>query len=231
MPAVDSARVIVARIAEQVPSEVAPENLFVFDTDSDPGDYTGHNVVLPSQGLARATALLCAGATRVFIGEAALKDADLIGAIASKFGSARTGLYVPSKRMQVSWSMDTASNADFRFMTPSVCEPCWEILLADGRPTGARVHWWLREMFRLGAGMALVRVDIADDADLNLCAELIEDCGSKIWLGPLENDEVNIEDWVIYGKATHLAIPDTLYPTLTAWRTQSTAHESSERRV
>ena len=72
--------------------------------------------------------------------------------------------------MAVSWSFDTVSNADFRVVTPSLCEPGWEIVRADGSATGIRVDWWLGEMKKRGIATVLVQVDVLDDTDLNLCA-------------------------------------------------------------
>ena len=106
---------------------------------------------MPDGDGAHARALLLAGAPCVFIGEAALRDSALVEALVAEFGSKRIGLYVPVRRMQVNWSMDAVSNADFRVMTPSVCEPCWEILRADGSRSGTHAGWWIGEMFRLGA--------------------------------------------------------------------------------
>jgi hypothetical protein len=123
--------------------------------------------------------------------------------------------------MQVSWSLDTESNADFRIMRPTVCEPCWEILMADGTRTGTFVGWWIGEMFARGASSALLRVDIGDDADLNILAGLTEQWGEKLWVAPLEQDDPDLESWVTLAHASQLAVPDRVYnhhPYLTARR-------------
>jgi len=39
-------------------------------------------------------------------------------------------------------------------------------------------------MMKLGASEALLRVDIGDDADLNLCADCSERFGDGVWIGP-----------------------------------------------
>ena len=168
-------------------------------------------IVLPAEGEARAAALLDAGATRVFVGDAALKDAGVVERLAGRFGAARVGVYVPARRMAVAWSFDQVSNADFKVVTPSVCEPCWEILRADHSASGTRVHWWLGEMMKRGASAALVRVDLRDDADLNLCAGLVEELGERLWLGPLEDTEPALADWLAYGRLARIVLPPTLY--------------------
>jgi hypothetical protein len=168
-------------------------------------------VVLPAEGEARAAALLDTGAVRVFVGDAALRDAGVVERLVSRFGGERIGVYVPARRMEVGWSFETVSNADFRVVTPSVCEPCWEILRADGSRSGTRVHWWLGEMIKRGVSATLVRVDIRDDADLNVCAGLVEDFGERLWLGPLADPAPALADWVAYGKLARIVLPPALY--------------------
>ncbi|MCK7497456.1 MAG: hypothetical protein MZW92_46675 [Comamonadaceae bacterium] len=121
--------------------------------------------------------------------------------LSREFGRERIGVHVPAARMQVSWSMDTVSNADFKVMRPSVCEPNWEVLMADGSRTGVHASWWIGEMMKRGAGPVMVRVDIEDDADLNLCAGLVEQCGERLWLAPLTRQPPQVSDWIEYGHA------------------------------
>lgn len=168
-------------------------------------------VVLPVEDEARAVALLEAGATRVFVGDAALADAGVVARLTERFGSSRVGVYMPARRMAVRWSFDTVSNADFKVVTPSVCEPCWEILRADGSASGTRVHWWVQQMIERGASAALLRVDLHDDADLNLCAGLVEELGERLWLGPLTDTQPALSDWVAYGKLTRIVLPPALF--------------------
>ena len=168
-------------------------------------------VVLATQGEARAAALLEAGAARVFVGGAALADCGVVERLAARFGTARVGVYVAARRMEVGWSFETVSNADFKVVTPSLCEPCWEILRADGSRSGTQVHWWLGEMIKRGASAALVRVDLRDDADLNLCAGLVEDLGARLWLGPLDDTAPALADWVAYGKLARIVLPPALF--------------------
>lgn len=168
-------------------------------------------VVLPVEGEGRAAALLDAGAARVFIGEAALSDCGVVERLATRFGTERVGIYARARRMEVGWSFETVSNADFKVVTPSVCEPSWEILRADGSRSGTRVHWWLGEMMKRGASAALLRVDLRDDADLNLCAGLVEELGERLWLGPLDDAVPALADWVAYGKLVRIVLPPSLY--------------------
>lgn len=164
-------------------------------------------IVLAREDEARADALLAGGAGCVLLGEAALLDSGVVERLAGRHGSERVGVYVPARRLAVSWSFDTTSNADFKVVTPSVCEPAWEVLRADGSGSGAYAGWWIGEMFKRGASLALVRVDIQDDADLNLCAGLVEDLGERLWLGPLADPAPNLDEWTTYGRLGQLALP------------------------
>src|SRR5574337_8821 len=71
--------------------------------------------------------------------------------------------------------------------------------------------WWLGEMMKRGASAALVRVDLRDDADLNLCAGLVEEWGERLWLGPLEDTEPALADWLTYGRLARIVLPPALY--------------------
>ena len=204
-----------ACLADTVDTAVVPaeaELLFRFD---EPGQaalgHDGSTMILRHGDEARAAALLEAGAPQVLLGEAVLSDADLPLRLAARFGPDRVGLFVPARRMAVSWSFDTVSNADFRVVTPSLCEPGWEILRADGSATAIRVDWWLGEMKKRGISTALVQVDILDDTDLNLCAGLVEDLGEGLWIAPGAQVEPALADWVRYGKATRIALPPALF--------------------
>ena len=184
---------------------------FLFDHNAIPANPQRiEGIVAPERGKDALRHLLLAGAPRVYVGEAALLDGSLVEALAAEFGSERIGLYLPLRRMQVSWSMDTASNADFRVMTPSVCEPCWEILKADGSRSGTHAAWWLGEMFARGASCALLRVDMTDDADLNILAGLGERWGERLWLAPLADPAPNFGAWVELGGVRRLAAPEGL---------------------
>lgn len=156
----------------------------------------------------RVTTLLNIGAPVVFLGEAALRDSGIVQRLAAAFGSERVGIYAPVQRQSVSWSFETVSNADFRTVTPSHCEPAWEVLLADGSATGTLVAWWLGALRDLGASRFLVSVAINDDTDLNLCADLVERYGDVLWLEPLAGGEVPLADCIRYGQARQLALRD-----------------------
>ncbi|ENO78550.1 hypothetical protein [Thauera sp. 63] len=183
----------------------------VDDPENTPRAQDGSTAILLHGDEARAAALLEAGVPQVLLGDAVLSDADLPLRLAARFGADRVGLFVPARRMAVSWSFDTVSNADFRVVTPSLCEPGWEILRADGSATGIRVDWWLGEMKKRGISTALVQVDIVDDTDLNLCAGLVEELGEGLWIAPGGEVEPALADWVRYGKATRIALPPALF--------------------
>jgi hypothetical protein len=57
----------------------------------------------------------------------------------------------------------------------------------------------------------LLRADIADDVDLNLCAGLVEAVGEKLWVAPLNDLAPPVADWVNFGQVTQLALPAALY--------------------
>jgi len=169
-------------------------------------------IVLAQGDEQRATTLLNIGAPHVFIGEAALRDSGIVQRLAATFGAERVGVYAPVRRQTISWGFDTVSNADFRTVTPSHCEPAWEVLLADGSPTGTLVAWWLTALRDLGATQFLVRAAIGDDIDLNLCADLVERFSDTLWLEPVAGGEVPLADWIRYGQARRLALPDEMAP-------------------
>jgi hypothetical protein len=197
-----------------------------FTLDAHPcGD--GCEVLLPDQDEAQARALLRQGACRVFVGGAALADGSLVERLASDFGSERVGLYVPARRMAVSWCLDTVSNADFKVVTPSLAAPAWEVLRADGRGSGTLAGWWIAAMMERGASAVLLRVDMADDADLNLCAELQERLGERLWIGPLHARDSDFAAWVRWGKAARLAVPQTLLETHPAFVVQRTGEQTT----
>ncbi|MCK0512995.1 HisA/HisF-related TIM barrel protein [Aromatoleum buckelii] len=197
--------------ASEAPADVDAE-LFVIDGDAvDTRLASAAAIILPAEGEARASELLAAGAARVLLGEAALRDSDLIPRLVARFGAERIGVFVPARRIEVTWSFDTVSNADFRVVTPSLCEAGWEILRADGSATGVRVNWWLGEIKKRGVSIALVQVDIVDDTDLNLCAGLVEDLGERLWIAPRRQSVPALADWAAYGKAAQIALSPGLF--------------------
>ncbi|MEW5781824.1 MAG: hypothetical protein ACOY6N_10390 [Pseudomonadota bacterium] len=164
-------------------------------------------IVLPSGDEPRAASLLAAGAPCVFLGEAALRDSQTIARLAET-QPGRIGVFAPARRQSVTWSLETESNADFRTVTPSVCAPTWEVLMADGTATGVLVPWWLKALRELGATHFLVQADVMDDADLEILAGLVEDLGDSLWLAPLADEHLPYVDWVRYGHCRHLALPE-----------------------
>jgi hypothetical protein len=185
------------------------------------GDVTAvQGIVLPGQGESVARGFLEMGAPCVYLGAAALMDSGIVERLALAYGPQHVGVFVPVARMEVSWSLETQSNADFRTVAPSHCEPAWEILGDDGGRTGTLVQWWLAAMFEQGASSAIIRVDIHDDTDLNLCADLVERFGDKLWFAPRSAVGNRFDDWLRWGKATRLAVPIAMLendPDLRAW--------------
>jgi len=165
-------------------------------------------VVLRATGRERARELMARGAARVLLGEAALLDSSLIETLSKELGAEKVGVWVPARRLEVNWALDITSNADFRCITPSCAKPAWEVLKGDGSRSGTEAGWWLGQMLERGASLALLGVDIADDTGLNLCAELMEQFGTRLWLTPLADFDADLLPWVLYGQARNLAIPD-----------------------
>lgn len=168
-------------------------------------------VILASGDEQRVATLFAAGADCVYVGEAALQDSTVIERLVAAHGAKRVGIYAPLRRQTVSWSFETVSNADFKTVTPSHCEPAWEVLRADGAGTGTLAAWWLQAMRELGATRFLARVDIHDDTDLNLCAGLVEEFGTALWIGPLAEAAPRLADWVDYGQCRQLILPEAAF--------------------
>jgi len=207
------------RCLAETPEDMnAGEAAFLFDaTEADTAtrllaDVAG--IVLRDGSEARAGALLDAGAPCVLLGESALRDSGSVERLVARYGGERIGLYVPVRRMSVDWSFETVSNADFRVVTPSLCEPAWEILRADGSGTGTIAHWWIGEMLQRGVHTVLLRAGIADDTDLNLCAGLVEMLGEKLWVAPRADAAPPfppLADWIAYGQVRQIALPPALF--------------------
>ncbi|MBI5107820.1 MAG: hypothetical protein HZA62_03660 [Rhodocyclales bacterium] len=159
----------------------------------------------------RVATLLAAGADCVFVGEAAVQDSAVIDRLATAHGARRIGVYARLGRQSVSWSFETVSNADFKTVTPSHCEPAWQVLRADGSGSGALASWWLKAMRDLGASRFMVQVDVVDDTDLNLCAGLVEDLGDALWIGPLTQAAPKLAEWVEFGQCRQLVLPPAVF--------------------
>ena len=184
------------------------EPVFIFDGDGLPEDLAHVSVVLISAGRESACELMARGAARVLLGEAALLDSSLIETLSKELGADKVGVWVPALRMEVSWALDITSNADFRCVTPSCGKPAWEVLKSDGSRSGTDAGWWLGQMLEHGASLALLGADVADDTGLNLCAELMEQFGTRLWLTPLMDLDADLLPWIRYGQARNLVIPD-----------------------
>jgi hypothetical protein len=183
---------------------------FLIDDGCWLGDGTAiRGVILPDQNESRARGLLEMEVPTVFLGEAALQDSELVERLARQYGPERIGVYLPVRRLEVSWRLETESNADFKTFSPSHCEPAWEILLADGSRTGTLAAWWLQAMFERGAGSAMIRTDIEDDTDLNICAGLTELHADRLWFAPMTAGANHYADWLRWGKVARLAVPVT----------------------
>ncbi len=168
-------------------------------------------IVLPTGDAARAATLLAAGANCVFLGEAALLDSGAVEQLVARHGGARIGIFAPLRRQSVSWAFETVSNADFKVVAPSLCDPAWEVLKADGSATGTLALWWLAAMRDLGASRFLVQTEISDDTDLNLCAGLVEAFGEAVWLAPRDEAAPCLADWVAFGQCRRIALPTALF--------------------
>lgn len=172
-----------------------------------PESLQGIVVVLERGTEAHADELLVRGAERVLLGDAALMNSGAVGRLAQQHGSEHIGVWLQVRKMPVSWAMDYVSNEDFRCLTPSVGKPIWEALKSDGAATGTDAGWWVGEMLALGASMALISVDVQDDADLNICAELMESYGEHLWFTPWQHPNADLEPWVRYGRIRKLVLP------------------------
>ncbi|UCH47203.1 MAG: hypothetical protein JSU95_14045 [Betaproteobacteria bacterium] len=177
-------------------------------------------IVLETGDEIRAATLLAAGAPIVLVGEAALRDSGVVKRLIVAHGGERVGAYAPARRQAVSWSLETDSNADFKIVAPSTCEPAWEVLTAAGAGSGTLLHWWLAALHDLGATQFLVRADIGDDADLNICARLVESFDERLWLGPLADATPRLEEWITYGQCRQLALMPDLFARMDANETE-----------
>ncbi|PKO37480.1 MAG: hypothetical protein CVU33_12810 [Betaproteobacteria bacterium HGW-Betaproteobacteria-6] len=185
-------------------------------------------VILPTGDETRAEVLLAAGARQVLIGEAALLDSGVIERLVARYGKERIGLAVPVRNLAVDWAFETVSNADFKVVTPSICEPTWEVLRADGSGTGTHAEWWIGQMVERGAHTVLLLADIDGDGDLNLCAGLVEKLGGQLWVAPRASEAPPLADWIAFGQVKQLALPPALYRRRDEWQCPAATNESVE---
>jgi hypothetical protein len=185
-------------------------------------------IILPDGDEARAEVLLAAGARQVLIGEAALLDSGIIERLVAKYGKERIGLAVPVRNLAVDWAFETVSNADFKVVTPSICEPTWEVLRADGSGTGTHAEWWISQMIERGANTVLLLANIESDSDLNLCAGLVEKLGAQLWVAPRTIEAPPFADWIAFGHVRQLALPPDLYQQRETWQCPANADDVIE---
>lgn len=185
-------------------------------------------VILNKGDEARAEALLAAGARQVLIGEAALLDSGIIERLVTQYGKERIGLYAPVRNLAVDWAFETVSNADFKVVTPSICEPTWEVLRADGVGTGTHAEWWIGQMLERGAQTVLLHADIDNDIDLNLCAGLVEKLGAQLWVAPRTHCAPPLADWIAFGHVRQLALPPDLYQQRDEWQCPANTADAIE---
>lgn len=181
--------------------------VFMFDAEALPDDLSNVSVVLPRDGADRARELIARNAAQVLFGDAALKDSGMVAPLAQELGEGRLGLWLPVRRMSVSWSLDTETNADFRCLAPSRVKPAWEVLMADGSATGTDALWWTGQMLARGATTALIAADLTGDPDLNICAELTELYGPQLWLTPRRDADADLRPWLQYGHVRNFVLP------------------------
>ncbi|WP_127474921.1 HisA/HisF-related TIM barrel protein [Sulfurivermis fontis] len=179
--------------------------LFMVDDETATPLCTGAHVVMERGALARIETLLAAGASRVLLGEKALLDTTMVQDAIARFGTQRIGLWLPARRMAVSWSLDRESNADFSFVMPTCPVPRWELLLADGTGTGTDAAWFAREMARQGVEQLVISLHQATADDLGLCAELSEELGDRLWLTFAEGGS-DPAPWIAHGGVRQLIV-------------------------
>jgi len=180
----------------------------MFDPGVPPAHLENTIMVLQTGGLAHARNALAAGALQVLLADSALTDISLVRSAVAEFGAARVGAWLPVKRMEVDWSLDTQSNGDFKCMVPSNPQARWEVLRSDMQRTGTEAGAWIEKLARLDVTAVLVSVDMQDDRDLDLCAGLIERFGSLLWFSPLGVANADLAAWVEFGQVSRLVLPE-----------------------
>lgn len=211
-PQADSPPAAVTRYWRTLADAPFTEPVFI-NADSNPlsgtVDLANATIVLPTGGETTARDWLDSGAERVLFADAAVKDTTLVKRMIEALGDGKVGVWLPVKRMGVTWVLDKTSNADFSIMTPSIGKPSWEVLLSNGARTGIDADWWSRQMLAQGASCILVSVDYSDWHDQNIAAELLEKVHHALWLSPLYQNSVEWkpEDWHQYAGIRQLVVP------------------------
>ena len=179
---------------------------FMFDRGDIPTRLSNVGVVLESGGLAQARARLAAGARQVLLADSALRDSAVMRSAVAEFGADRVGAWLPLKRMEVGWSLDSQSNGDFKCMVPSNPQARWEVLTSDMQRTGTEAGRRIEQLSRLGVTTIVISVDMHDDRDLDLCAGLLERFAERLWFSPLTALGADLASWVEFGQVRRLVL-------------------------
>ncbi|MBI3362301.1 MAG: imidazole glycerol phosphate synthase subunit HisF [Chloroflexi bacterium] len=107
-------------------------------------------------------AILLAGADKVSINSAAVKNPDVITMGARRFGSQCIVVAIDAKRVMNNETMNDEQWA-IRNLQSAICNPRWEVYTSGGRiPTGLDAVEWARRAVGLGAGEILLTSIDAD---------------------------------------------------------------------
>lgn len=182
---------------------------YVMDNeDADIADVAERFVVAPQADADRIDALLAAGAAQVLLGDSALRDESLVRTALLAHGAERIGIWMQVHRTQMSWGLDTSSNADFSVVAVTNPIPRWVVLMADGSATDVDAIWWAEQMAAVGCATVLVSVADPEDDDLLACAEMAECLGERFWLDTASTDVEELRFWRRYGQVSQLVLPD-----------------------
>jgi cyclase len=102
-----------------------------------------------------ATRLIQAGAEKVSLNSAAVKNPDLVRDVSRKFGACATVVNIDPRRVRSSefGARSGKPISDSELRTPNSELEVWEVHINGGRtPTGLEAVAWAREVERLGAG-------------------------------------------------------------------------------
>jgi cyclase len=117
-----------------------------------------------------ATRLIQAGAEKVSINSAAVKDPDLVRQVAGKFGRCATVVNIDPRRVRKPRGQSSVISGGAVPASPLITdhfslitEEWWEVHINGGRtPTGLEAVAWAREVERLGAGEIILTSMDAD---------------------------------------------------------------------
>jgi hypothetical protein len=179
---------------------------FVMD-EAEAADVSGQFVVSPQADSARIATLFDAGAAQVLLGESALRDESLVKSALAAHGEDRIGIWLPVRRAETGWGLDTTSNADFSVVAVTNPTPRWIVLAADGSTTDVDAFWWAGQMISAGCSTVLVSVTEPEDEDLLACAEMTESLGERLWLDVGTTDVDELRFWLRYGQVSRLVLP------------------------